>query len=185
MADELAPEEELDPLQAFPPEWQLTVTGLAFLGQLTDEFTFCGHRYTLKTLKPQEKISIGIVLQPTRNTLYEELAWQTAHVAVALTSIDGNTEFCPPSTKNLDDFVRGRIAFIADEKTGWETPLVGYVWKRLQRLELLSAQAVARLDLFLQGPPSSHWPDSLTEPGLSSEPTSSDTLPSESSSSDS
>ncbi|CAM6003644.1 unnamed protein product [Sphagnum balticum] len=75
------------------------------------------HRFTLQTLRPEYTYAIAQVVQPYRNTFAADKAWRNAHVACALTSVDGNSHFCDPISDRIEDFVLGRFNYVSDKKT--------------------------------------------------------------------
>ncbi|MGD0511007.1 MAG: hypothetical protein ABSA33_04155 [Candidatus Micrarchaeaceae archaeon] len=173
-------EQEIDPLALFPPQINKAVEGLAFLGQLTDECTFCGHSFGLRTLRPAHKFAIAQVLQPYRNTIAEPDIYQALYVATALTHVDHKRDFCEPIGPDLEGFVRGRLHYVANSETGWFPHTLTFLWNQYAILEMTAAKAVKELHfLSLRDQPksSSPWLDSLVEPAPLTEETSSDSPP--------
>lgn len=187
MAEASAPEQsesEVDPLSLFSSEIQTPVEGLMYLGQLTETVHFCGHTFEIKTLRPQDKFAISLVLQPYRNTIHEVDAYQALHVGVAVTAIDGDENYCPAIGPDLEGLVRGRLKYVSEN---WYPPTIEHIWGRYMLLEATSARAIAELDRLSQrGQPtdSPPWLDSLNALGLSDDETSSDSPPSTPSRSD-
>ncbi len=183
MSDEekVSEEEIIDPVKLFSPAIQKAVEGLTYIGQLSEDVKFCGHTFGLKTLRPQHRFAISLVLQPYRDTIYEVEVYRTLHVGMALTHVDNDQNFCPPIGPDIEDLARARLAYISDAETGWHTPTVEYLYARYALLELTAAKAIGELEnLSQRGQPtqSPPWLDSLTEPGPSDDETSSDTQPS-------
>jgi hypothetical protein len=169
---EEVPEQKIDPTTLFPAKTRKAVEGLTYLGQLTEDVSICGHTFGLRTLRPQHKYAIATVLQPWRNTIYEPDIWQNLHVAVALTHVDGKADFCEPMNPNIEDFVKGRLNYIANSETGWYPTVLELLWNHYVLLEAVAANAIAELQLLSQGSQasiSSPWLDSLTELGPSEE----------------
>lgn len=177
MADESVERDNLDPLQLFPEKIRDAVQGLAYLGQLSEEVHFCGHSFGLRTLRASDKFAVSIALQPFRNTVYEVEIFQAAHVAMALTSVDGDEDFCPPIGPNVEEFAKARLNYVLngpDGKGGWYEPTIHFLWNRLAILEGIANEAIAELDrLSTRSQPSnsSPWLGSSTEPGNSPAPT--------------
>lgn len=178
MSDEQSAVEEVDPFALFSEHMREPVEGLAYLGKLTDNVKFCGHTFGLRTLLPQDKLAISVVLQPYRNTLLEVNAFQLAHIGAALTSVDDDEGFCPAIGPDIEEHVRARLNWVAGR---WYDPTVDFLWARYKLLEAKAAQGMVELDRLTQGsqpttlPP---WLDSLTVPGTSPVETGSDTQPS-------
>lgn len=177
-AVESVADEGIDPLSLFPPEIQRPVEGLMYLGQLTEDVSFCGHTFGLRTLKPQHKFAISQVLQPYRNTVMEVDVFQTLHVGLALTHVDGDQNFCPPIGPSVEDLARARLDFIGNAEHGWYEPTIEFLWTRFVLLEAISGKAIQDLhSLSERGQPITlpPWLDSLTAPGHSDDATSLET----------
>jgi hypothetical protein len=178
MSDELSEQEEaveetaedkrIDPLTLFPSNIQKAVEGLMYIGQLTETVSFCGHRFGLRTLRPQHKYAIAQVLQPYRNTIMEVDIFQNATVATALTHVDGKHDFCPPIGPEIESFVAGRLNYVSNNETGWFPQTLEFLWARYVLLEATATEAIAelhRLSQRSQPITSSPWLDSLAEQG--------------------
>ena len=178
---EATPDEAIDPISLFPEDIRKAVEGLTYLGQLTDTVSFCGHEFGLRTLRPQHHFAIGQVLQPYRDTIVEVNVFQTATVAMALTSVDGDEDWCPAIGPDLESHVRARLAKISHPETGWYAPTIEYLWEQYQILEATSTRAIYELQSLSQGSQpttSSPWLGSLSAPGPSEDVTSGGIQPS-------
>lgn len=181
MDERSSQEQEVDPFKLFPPEMNEAVTGLSYLGQLSEEVTFCGHRFGIKTLRPAEKFAIGVALQPYRNTVSEVDAFQALTVGMALTSVDGDAEFCPPLGPNPEEFAKARLNYVLNGKTGdggWYSPTIEFLWREYARIDATALAAVSELHRLSQRDQpqnSSPWLGSLTEQGTSLAETPSET----------
>ena len=175
--------ERIDPIAQFPPEMQQDAQSLAYLGHLSDTVDFCGHTFGIETIRPYLKFTIGQALEPYRNTLMEPQAFAAMHMGVALTSVDHDPNFCPPVGDNEREFVEARFRWLTTQ-TGWWQPTIDYLFAEYLRLEAEAGVTVAELHrLSTRGRDTSQpSPDSLTDSGFSSDKTTSDTQPSESSS---
>lgn len=171
MSDEQSVKEEsIDPLKIFPVEIQQAVEGLTYLGQLTETVSFCGHTFTLRTLKPHHEMAISQVLQPYRNTIFEVDVFQHLHVGLALTEVDGRDDFCPQAGPDEVAFVKARLSYLTNEETGWYRPTLDFLWQRYALLEATAAKAIAELDRLSSGSQPNNlqpWLGSLTEQGTS------------------
>ena len=168
-------ETRLDPIELFSPAVQEAVIGLTYLGYLTETFRFCGHSFTIETLRPNVKYAISMAMQPYRNTFEEPNVYAAFQVAMALTSVDGRRDFCPPIGETLLEHVEARFAWLTVD-TKWLQPLIDYVFVRYMTLERKAQEAILELQsLSERGPATSQpSPDSSTGPVLSTEETPSD-----------
>jgi hypothetical protein len=160
----------IDPVELFSPEIRENVRGLAFIGYLTESFRFCGHRFTIETLRPHVKYAIGQAMEPYRNTLVEPDVFASFHVAAALTSVDGSRDFCPPMGDNLREWVDGRFDWVTTE-TGWLQPTIDFIFIKYAALEERAKTAMVELHSLSEGDQATSQPspDSSTERAPSTE----------------
>lgn len=145
MSDKVdALEERIDPITFFSPEIHRAVEGMTYLGYYSKEINFVGHRFTMETIRPHMKFAIGQAMEPYRNTLIEPAVWGSMHVAMALTSVDTNPNFCPPTGDDEVEFVRARLAWLTS-KTGWWQPTIDYLFGEYLAMEQVVIQAITEL----------------------------------------
>jgi hypothetical protein len=65
--------------------------GLLFLGALTKEFTFAGHKFVIRTLTTDEILAVGQVVKDYEGNLSQMKAYATAVVAASVASVDGQS----------------------------------------------------------------------------------------------
>jgi len=174
VSNQVKSSKEQDPLELFSPDIRRPVEGLLYLGKLSRTIDFCGHKFTIKTLLPHEKLAISLVVQPYRNTLGEADAFRNAHVGMAVTAIDGDTNFCAPIGPDLDDFARARLVYVTQK---WYDPVIDFLWNEYLLLESEAAKAIQEIDrLSKTSRPNSSpsWPDSSNAQEGSNEGTASD-----------
>lgn len=92
-------EEQPSTFADFPEEARESVTGLAWLGFLEDTVYIWGHEFRIRTLRVGEELQVGLLTKKYADSIGEENAVATATVAMALKSIDGDTNFCPQAMK--------------------------------------------------------------------------------------
>lgn len=163
-----APLDEDPGLDQFSDEVRQDVEGLMWLGHLEDDFEFCGHRFTIRTLKADEELNAALISKEYIESMGQAKAWQWAQVALSLTAVDGNEEFCPPAGPDKQAFARARFKWVTEK---WYGPTLAYIFNRFMQLtarQLAAIDAVRDLsDRGLQS--SSPNVDSLTEQGASKE----------------
>jgi hypothetical protein len=155
MTDESVTEKNDDPFTIFPEQVRLPIIGLSFLGHLDRDVSFCGHSWTLKTLRPGEKAAIAVAVQPWRETLIEPVIYANAHVAMAITAVDGDTNFQPPIGPDINDFARTRLNVVTDPLKGWFQPTLDYLYSEYLSLEEEAIDAIAAMRNLSQANPSS------------------------------
>lgn len=119
-------DEEKNDLAQFPPEVRVAVEGLIHLGELSEDFTFAGHTFTLRTLRAGEEIAAAQAIQTFRDTLKEPDAWMAAQVGLALVEIDGEGDFCPQAGPDLAQFARARFNYVTKN---WYWPVIQYLFR--------------------------------------------------------
>lgn len=175
-------ETRIDPIELFTPAVQEDARGLAFLGYLTHKFRFCGHSFAIETLRPHTKYAIGQAMNEYRNTLAEPDVFAAFHVALALTSVDGQRDFCPPVSDRVSEFVAARFAWLTVD-VKWQQPLIDYIFIEYTNLEKRAMAGIVELQSLSERGPDTLQPspDSSIAPAPSDEP-STDSPPSEPSS---
>lgn len=164
---------EGNPFSEFHADVQKTVEGLMWLGYLTKTFKFCGHTFVIRTLKGDEDLMVGLLCKEFEGTLTQPKAWAWANVAMAVQSVDGKTDFCPPIGPDPEAHARAKFRYMTGE---WYWPLCEYIYEhfgllvRRQREAIQAVQDLSERSLR----PSTPSRDSLTEPGDSADSTSSD-----------
>src|SRR5208282_392642 len=138
-------EETKDPLKLFSEEIRIPVYGLAALGHLTKKIEFCGHSFTLKTLRPSERAAAAMAAKPWRETLVEPEVWANAQVALAVTSVDGDHEFCIALGPDLEDFARSRLNYVTDPNKGWSKPTLAFLYEEYLSVEDEALTAINEL----------------------------------------
>lgn len=164
MADQEAPPEDtrVDPFSLFSEQTRLPVRGLTFLGHITKDVEFCGHTFTLRTLYPSEKAAVSIAVQPWRGSISEGEIWANAQVALSLSAVDGDPDFCNKVGPDLNDFTKVRLNYVTQK---WFQPTLSFLYARYLELEQEALDGIRELQDFSERNrvPSQPSPDSLTE----------------------
>jgi hypothetical protein len=159
-------EEAVDPIELFTESIRKPVEGLMYLGQLKETVHFCGHTFEMKTLLPQDKFAISIVLQPYRNTIHEIDAYRALHVGMSITTVDGR-DYCSAIGPDIESLAAARLRYVG---ANWYPPTVEYLWNRYVALEAASVKAILEFDRLSQGGQPNNlpaWLGSLIEQGPS------------------
>lgn len=163
-----------DPFDQFDQSIREDVDGLIHLGELSKDVEFCGHTFGLRTLRIDEEIAAAKAIDSFRETLKEPEAWQASQVGLALTHIDGDSDFCPPIGPDKTALARARFQYVTSK---WYQPTIDYLFSEYVTLlekQLTATRAVQDLSQRSQ-PTFSPSLDSLTESGIFNEPTISET----------
>lgn len=132
-------QEDVNPFDTFPAEVVQDVEGLIWLGHLEDEFEFCGHEFVLRTLKAEEELQAALLVKEYGDTIGQAKAWAWANIALALTSIDGDQDFCPSLGPDKSGYARARFKWITSR---WYWPVGNYIFARYASLVQRQADAV-------------------------------------------
>jgi hypothetical protein len=130
-------------LPQFDQKYAQPFTGLAYLGALTDKFSWLGHEFVIRTLGPDEQLAISLVVKPWVGSQGEQLAYMTAVAAMATVSADG-TELPTPygEDSKLAEWAERRFAFV---KANWFDYTIGEVFEKYLSLEDTARQVVVAM----------------------------------------
>lgn len=127
-----------DGFDQFPEDVAQDVDGLMWLGYLEDTFDFCGHTFTIRTLRGEEELLASYVTKEYMESLGQSRAWVWAQVALTLVSIDGDEDFCPPAGPSKKAYAQARFQYVT---ANWYWPTAKYIYDRYAAL--LERQAAA------------------------------------------
>ena len=158
------------PFDSFPQEVQDDLEGLVFLGHLETEVEWCGHTFTIRTLKASEELQAYRITKEHQESFGQLLCLASDTVGMALTSVDGVEGFCDPLGPSAKAYADSRFAYVTEN---WYRPVIEYLFSEYEGLRKRQAVAIeAMRDLSprsrTNSPPS---PASLTEPGDFPRPT--------------
>lgn len=95
-------EEAREPVPEFDPRWREDFEGLLYLGYLTKDFSWAGHRFSMRTLDVDTILEIGLLHRDYQGTLSDLKAYQALVIAAALTMVDGRPVALPLSDSQSD-----------------------------------------------------------------------------------
>lgn len=82
-------DEDGNPLPGFDPRYVDDFEGLLYIGALTKEFSWLGHRFVIRTLTQGELLLVPQLTKEWVGTIGDAKAYTTAMVALATVSVDG------------------------------------------------------------------------------------------------
>ncbi len=130
--------EQDEGLDQFPPQTIQDVEGLTWLGHIEDRFEFCGHDFTIRTLKADEELAAALLAKEFGSTIGEAKAWAWANICLALVAIDGEENFCPPIGPDRGANAKAKFKWVTSR---WYWPVGEYVFARYA--DLVQRQATA------------------------------------------
>src|SRR5688572_11923423 len=93
MSETVQPEPSTDPLDELEASTRRDIDQLIDQGCLSEGFTFGGHSFVIRTLRPNESNAVALVTKTMMGTLREAQAYMQATIGLALFSLDGDPEF--------------------------------------------------------------------------------------------
>jgi hypothetical protein len=126
-------------LPSFDPRYAEAFEGLAYLGSLTESFSWLGHEFVIRTLGVDEQLAVAQVTARYKDG-GEQLAYVTAVVAMAIVTVDGEELPTPyAEDQQLAEWAHRRFAYV---KANWFQPTINEVFQRYLKLEDTVAQVV-------------------------------------------
>ena len=131
------PEEEIlesqDPLDeiVFNERHRRDLEGLMYLGDLSKDFEWMGHTFSIRTLTVDELLKIGLITREYEGTLGSDRAYITAMTAASIQSVDGQPLVTPIGPN--DDILKAKFKYVKENWYSWTTDAV---YHQLQLLEL-------------------------------------------------
>ena len=125
-------EEESEPLPEFDPAVRKDFEGLLYLGRLTDEFTWLGHHFVIRTLTVGEIVEVGLVHREFAGTLADAKAYQAAVVAACVESVDGQSLPMPLTNERTDTELINKFRYVM---RSWFPPTLNFVYEQYLLLE--------------------------------------------------
>jgi hypothetical protein len=162
-------------VQEFPEEVREDVEGLLLLGAISETVEFCGHEFTLRTIRIREELAAANAAKPYRESIKEAQAVMTAEIGMALEVVDGDESFCPQAGPSLDRFAEARFNYVS---SNWYWPTIEFLYSEFAKLKNRQVAAIRAMQDFQTRSlrPSSPSVSSLIGQGISSEQTDSETL---------
>lgn len=155
------------PFDAFPEGVRNDIDGLIWLGYLEDRFSFCGHDFVIRILRGDEELLAAVAIKDYVETLGQAKAHVWSTIALALVSVDGAEDFCPPATPNKQDFARARFQWAA---SNWYWPTALHIYGKYGELLQRQQEALEALEDFCSGSPLTPMPFAGSWTGKASSP---------------
>jgi hypothetical protein len=126
-------------LPGFDERYTEAFEGLAFLGSLTEQFSWLGHEFVIRTLGVDEQLAVAQVTAKYKDG-GEQLAYVTAVVAMCVVTVDGEELPTPiGEDQQLAEWAHRRFAYV---KANWFQPTINEVFQRYLKLEDTVAQVI-------------------------------------------
>jgi hypothetical protein len=135
---EAASEEQLP---EFDPRVRDDFEGLLYLGALTHEFEWMGHKFVIKTLSTDELLEVGLLVKDWQGSLGEMRAYTTTIVAACTISVDGKKLPQPISSDPGDSPVRNRFDLVRR----WYPTTLDVIYEQYMLLERRVLEVLAAM----------------------------------------
>lgn len=133
-------DEEGNVLPTFDQKYAEPFTGLLYLGALSNEFEWLGHRFVVRTLRDGEKLAVAQVMKPYQDTMGVDRAYAIATASMAVVSVDGQELPVPIGESNrIMEWAHQRFEYVRDN---WFPFTTDEVFNQAIRLEVLAQKVV-------------------------------------------
>lgn len=130
-------------LPTFDPKYAEDFTGLLYLGALSEEFTWLGHRFVIRTLRDGEVLAVAMIIKPYMETLGIDRAYAMAIAALCTISVDGQELPVPYGEgKRIEEWGHQRFEHVRDN---WFPYTTTEVYNRYLLLEDTARKVVEAL----------------------------------------
>jgi hypothetical protein len=126
-------------LPSFDQRYADPFEGLAYLGSLTESFSWLGHEFVIRTLGVDEQLAVAQVTAKYKDG-GEQLAYVTAVVALCVVTVDGEELPSPiGEDQQLAEWAHRRFAYV---KANWFQATINEVFQHYLQLEDKVAQVI-------------------------------------------
>jgi hypothetical protein len=131
----------MESLAEFPPDVAEDVSGLLYLGQLTQHVSWAGHSFLLRTLRLHEELAIGLITRKYEETFTLGKAVAAATVGAALMEVDG-VEFATPLGPDAESSIDHKFHEV--QKFFW--PVIETLYEKYLLLQQRQLEAFGALE---------------------------------------
>lgn len=132
--------EEYEPLPEFDPQAREPLEGLLFIGKLTREFNWLGHKFVIRTLRVDEIMEIGLLHREYVGTIGDVPAYRACLVAACIERVDGQPIALGLGPANSD--LEARFMYV---RTNWYQITIDTIYEQWLVLEGQSAEVMAAM----------------------------------------
>lgn len=119
-------------LPQFDQRHRLDFEGLLYLGYLTDDFVWMGHRFRIRTITTNEYLEIALLQVKYKETIGDIRAYTAAVVAACVELVDGQPLPMPLDRVAQSNSLSYRYQYIVDHWYPW---IIDAIYERFQLLE--------------------------------------------------
>lgn len=134
-------QDEVIELPQFDEKHAEDFVGLLYLGRIDKKFRLFGHTFVIRTLTTEQLAEIAQITKDSVGLSAENAVYQSAVVAAAVQSVDGQP--LPGSlTYNALDDLQVRFTYVL---RNWMPPVREAIYRECTKLELVARQALTAL----------------------------------------
>lgn len=134
--------EEAAPLPEFDPRYRDAFTGLLYLGRLQQTFNLWGHTFVVRTLTTEQLAEVGLIVKPYLGTEMQNAVYQTAVVAAAVVSVDGQPLPGSIEIDNSTELTTVKYPYVAKN---WLPAVREEIYNKCFELEILTREVLEAL----------------------------------------
>lgn len=116
----------------FDQRHRLDFEGLLYLGYLTDDFVWMGHRFKIRTITTNEYLEVALLQSKYKDTIGDIRAYTAAVVAACVESVDGHPMPMPLDRMAQSNSLSYRYQYVIDHWYPW---IIDALYERFQLLE--------------------------------------------------
>lgn len=124
-----------DPLRVdheFDPKHKLDFSGLLFIGKLTEEFVWMGHRFKIRTITTNEYLEVALLHRRYKDSIGDVRAYTSAIVAACLETVDGKSLPIALDRKSVESTVEYAFRYVIDHWYPW---VIDAIYEKFRELE--------------------------------------------------
>lgn len=133
---------EPESLPEFDPRYTEEFEGLLYLGYLTRDFVWAGHKFSIRTLTTDEVLEVALLVKPYQGTLADAKAYQAAMCAACVVKVDERPLPAPITMDPSDTPLSNRFEFV---RRSWYPLTLDAVYEEFLRLEQTVTEVIAAM----------------------------------------
>ena len=116
----------------FDPKHKLDFEGLLYIGYLTHEFMWMGHRFKIRTITTNEYLEVALLHNRYKDTIGDVRAYTAAVVAACVVTVDNKAIPLPIERRAVQSEVEYAFRYIIDHWYPW---VIDAVYEQFRGLE--------------------------------------------------
>jgi len=118
--------------KSFDEKHKLDFEGLLYIGYLTHEFVWMGHRFKIRTITTNEYLEVALLHKRFKDSIGDVRAYTAAVVSACIETVDGKTLPLPLDRRSVESSVEYAFRYIIDHWYPW---VIDAVYEQFRSLE--------------------------------------------------